>query len=185
VRPYGVLLAALGLAACQTATTRPGYGPMHGAVRAILELEVPDATRILADALTADSIPIRRVEPRDGLVESAWFETPGFTATGRRPLGPGVTLVRGWVDPDKLGHSMVTVETVYRVYADPSREARELEAQVSEAHPAAVRVRDVLRRLMLEYGDSAAVLVDTLTLERARRRDTTPVVRPDSILHRP
>lgn len=179
------LLAAALVLACQTATTRPTFGPVHGAPRAELALEVPDATRILAEALEADSVPVRRVEPRDGMVESAWFEMPGFAVTGRRPLGPAVTMVRAWVDVDKAGHSLVTIETVYRIAADPSRAYRELEAQVPETHPAAVKVREVLRKVVAAHGDTASVPVDTLAVERARRRDTTPVVRPDSMSRRP
>jgi hypothetical protein len=171
----------LVLAACQASTTRPGFAPMPAAPTVELELEVPEATRVLADAMRADSIPVGRVEPRDGLVESRWFETPGFRPTTRRPLGPAVTQVRAWVDPGRPGHSVVTVETVYRLWADPSRPARELEAQVAESHPASVRVREVLHKLVLQFGDSASrAALDTLILERARRRDTVGVLRPDT-----
>jgi hypothetical protein len=178
-----VLLAGLALVACQASTTRPGFSPMPGAEMVELELEIPDATRIVAELLGEDSIPVRRVEPRDGLVESHWFETPGFQRTRRRPLGPAVTQVRAWVDPARPGHSTVTVETVYRIWADPARPARDVEAQVAESHPASVRVRQVLQRAAAQYGDSATraqLQVDTLTLERARRRDPVPVVIPDT-----
>lgn len=150
----GALVIALVLVACQATTTRPRFGPVPGAPTVELELVVPEATRLLAEALREDSIPVRRVEPRDGLIESAWFETPGFAVTRRRPLGPDMARVRVWVDPAKIGHSYVTIETVYRVWADPSREPRELEVHVAETHPAAQRVAATLARMVRQYGDT-------------------------------
>jgi hypothetical protein len=138
---------------CQTTTTRPGFNPLPGAPTAEVRLLQARATQILADALRADSIPLRRVEERDGIIESDWFEVPGYQVTRERPLGPGIVMVRGWIDVGKAGHSVYVIETVYRVYADPSRPARELEEPVALNHPARVKVAKVLEELVKQYGE--------------------------------
>lgn len=170
---------------CQTATTRPGFGPLPGAPTAEVRLLQARATQILAEALRADSIPLRRVEERDGIIESNWFEVPGYQVTRNRPLGPGIVMVRGWIDVGKAGHSVYIVETVYRVYADPSRPARELEEPVALNHPARVKIGKVLEALVKEYGEppppppppiappDTAQQVDTT---RAPVRDTTVTI---------
>lgn len=147
------LFPFLLLTSCQTATTRPGFGPVPGSPTAEVRLLQARATQVLAEALRADSIPIRRVEELDGIIESEWFTVPGYQITRDRPLGPGTVMVRAWVDVGKPGHSVYFIETVYRVYADPSRPARELEEAVSLNHPARVKVGKVLEGLVKDYGE--------------------------------
>ncbi len=146
----GVGLALLG---CQASTTRPVFGPVSGAPRVVLQMEVARATTILASALRADSLPVAALEPRDGFLETPWFDSATSRPTGRRPLGQGVVLVRGWVDPDRPGFSRVTVETVFRDVADPSLPGRELDREVPPDHPVSVRVRAVLDTLRKRYGE--------------------------------
>ncbi|MGH7703810.1 MAG: hypothetical protein ACREMO_11995 [Gemmatimonadales bacterium] len=144
------------LFACHATTTRPTFGPVTGAPQTEIELKVPAATRLLADRLIADSIPVTRIEPRDGFLETPWFDTASGRPTGRRRLGPGVVRLRAWVDPTQPGHSQLTVETLFRPLADPSLPERELDRQVSPTHPTASKVKDVLESLTREYGDSTA-----------------------------
>ena len=115
------------LIGCQTATTRPGFLPVPGSPTAEVRLLVPRATEVLAEALRSDSIPLKRVVEIDGMIESEWFSVPG--------------------------HSIYTLETVYRVFADPSRDPREQEQPVSETHPARLKVKKVLETLLTEYGE--------------------------------
>jgi hypothetical protein len=180
----GVLALVVLAAGCQASTTRPGFRPTPGATETQVHLEVPEATRVLADSLRADSIPVIRVEERDGLVESSWFQVPGYQPYRGRPLGPSVVLVRAWVDVGKAGHSVYSVETVYRVMADPSRPDRELEAPVAEDHPASIKVQAVVRRLLRRFGDPDDIKADSAAqaFRRAQLRtaDTTAAVRPDT-----
>lgn len=173
-------LLVLALAtACQTATTRPGYGPMPGSPTAEVRLMQGQATTVLAEALRADSIPVKRVEELDGLIESDWFVVPGYQVSRDRPLGPGIVLVRAWVDVGKAGHSVYIIETVYRVFADPSRPARELEEPVAATHPARVKIGKVLEGLVKQYGEPppAPTLRDTARVDTTAKRDTTLVPR--------
>ena len=148
----GVLLG------CFPTTTRPAFSPLPSAAMTEVELGVPEATRALALALHADSIPVRRTEPKDGWLESDWFDVRTLKPTTQRRLGPDVVKVRAWIDPTHPSvkgdsvHSTITVETVYRPVADPSRADRELDKQVPSTHPIAGRMVALTLNLAKLYG---------------------------------
>ena len=99
-----------------------------------------------------DSLPVSIVQPRDGLIETPWFNAKTFTETDARRLGPDVVQVRAWLDPTKPGSSRVTMETVYRPLADPSLPDRELDRLVPSDHPVGKRVGDLITALARVYG---------------------------------
>ncbi|HET8622640.1 MAG TPA: hypothetical protein VFM14_03685 [Gemmatimonadales bacterium] len=144
-----MLLAAI--AACQLATARPSFDPFPEARHADVALSRAEATELLAEALRADSIPVTRVEPRDGYVETPWFDAETGRPTSKRPVGRGIVRVRGWVEPARVRHSELRVETVFRRMVDPSLPERELERQVAAEHPVAQRVDSVLAELARRY----------------------------------
>jgi hypothetical protein len=113
---------------------------------------VQEATRILAQALEADSIPALRVRLRDGYIESRWFDISSGRPTNRRPIGSGIVRVRAWADPARPGDTQLRVETLYRPLADPSLPERELEHQVPPDHPIAIKIRSTLQDLVKRYG---------------------------------
>ena len=160
------LLSVLACAGCQASTTRPTFDPLPGAVTAEVHLGPEEATRTLVAALTEDSIAIKFVHESDGVVVSEWVDVPGYQKSNGRVLGPGVVRVRAWVDRGVINQadtsSVYTIETAYRVYADPSREERELEQPVAETHPARIKVARLLERLIREYGDAPAPADSTL-----------------------
>lgn len=142
----------LATAACQPATSRPAFGPIPEALGGEIRLTVPEATRRLAEALKADSIPTQKVRLRDGYIETPWFLTRTRRPTTQRPLGPGVVRIRAWADPSRPGSTQLTVETLYRPRVDPSLPERELEREVPPDHPTALRVAAVLKRLVERFG---------------------------------
>lgn len=145
------LALLLGVGACQPNTTRPPYGPLPTAPTAVVDLEVGPATTKLAEALKADTIPVSRVEPRDGYLETGWFDPGTGAATDARPLGDSVVRVRAWVNAYGKYRAALTVETVLRPLANPSLPPRELDRQASDSNPAALRVARVLSALALRY----------------------------------
>jgi hypothetical protein len=147
--PLVLVLASL---ACFPTTTRPPFKPRPSAPVFEVELPVPQATRALALALDADSIPVRRTEANDGWLESEWFDVATHQRTSRRILGSDVVKVRAFVDPSRPGHSTLTIEVVYRPRADPSRPDRELEEQLPFTHPVVGRVVLVATALARQYG---------------------------------
>ena len=147
-------LSAIGLGvACRPVTTRPPFPPVPEAASSEIRLPPGEATRLLADALRADSIPASRVELRDTWLESGWFvAATGKPVRNHRPIGMDVVRVRAWADPTHPGNCKVVVETVYRPVADPSLPARELGRQVPRDHPVSVKVRAALQDLVKRYG---------------------------------
>ena len=150
---WGLLAAA---AACQPNTTRPSFLPVPEAAGTEVRLPVREATQRLAEALKADSIPVRKVQIRDGYLETGWFATAGRRPMApRQAIGPGVVRVRAWADPARPGSSQLTVETIYRPLRDPSLPDRELEREVRPDHPVAIKVVAVLQGLVQRYGGPA------------------------------
>jgi len=144
--------SGLLFAACYPATTRPAFLPEPTAPVAEVELAIPEATRAAAVALDADSIPVRRTEPKDGWLESDWFDATTLQPTSSRRLGAEVVKVRVWVDPSRPNYSNITAETVYRPFADPSRPDRELEQQVPVNHRVGAKIVQVLGKLRQQFG---------------------------------
>lgn len=143
----------LTAAACQPNTTRPPFTPLPEAAGTEVRLTVPEATRRLAEALRADSLPLRKVALRDGYIETPWFSAATRRPIrGRSSLGTNVVRIRAWADPARPGSSQLTVETLYRPLTDPSLPERELEREVARNHPVAVKVEAALRRLVERYG---------------------------------
>jgi hypothetical protein len=138
---------------CKATTTRPYFPPVTGAPQTEIELNVREATQALADVLRGDSLPVRRVVPRDGLIETEWFKAENKQATGvgTRHLGPDVVQVRAWVDPSRPGHSRIVIETVFRPLADPSLSDRDRERQVPPDHPIGKRMTEIITELAKLY----------------------------------
>ena len=187
VLPSARLPVLLALAACQASTSRPYFNPLPEAAHAEVELLVPEATRTLAEALRADSIPVVRVEQRDGFLDSRWFDAKTLQPAHGRPLGSGVVRVRAWVTPAKPGFSEYEVEAVYRPLLDPSRPDRELEEPVPMDHPIGRRIAGVVKKLVEKYGEPvpppAKAVADTGRARArpdstARRADTTRRAQP-------
>lgn len=176
VTPTGWLLL-LAAAACYPATTRPAFLPLPSANVVEWELSVREATRELALALDADSIPVQRTELADGWLETGWFDATTLRPTSRRPLGAGVVRLRAWADPSQPNHSNVTVETVYRPFDDPSRDGRSLDRVVAANHPVALRVGSLLNRLTMKFGEPVDVPV---TPVRSDSSATKAVPKSDS-----
>lgn len=157
--PRAALLCALLATACHATTTRPFYAPVTGAAQARIELGVKATTAEIAEVLRSDSLPVSRVEVRDGFVETDWFDAATKQKSTTRPLGPNVVQVRAWIDPYRSSFSKVTLETVYRPVADPSRTNRDLEQQVPLDHPIAKRMTQILKEMASLYGrDSSATV---------------------------
>lgn len=149
-------LALCGLLSCQPATTRPSFTPLPEADVVEVRLPMQEATKLLAERLQTDSVPIGKLELRDGFIESRWFDSSTGQPSQHRPIGPRIVRVRAWADPGRPGFTLLTAETVYRPLADPSLPARELEHEVSREHPVGIKVRSALDSLVKRYGGPPA-----------------------------
>jgi hypothetical protein len=141
---------------------------MLGTRSAEIRLGPDTATQRLAQALLDDSIPVSRIETRDGYLETPWFDASTSAVAKKSPLGPDVVRVRGWVDPGRIGHSDLHVEVAYRAVRSLSALDRDLERVAPDSHPVVQRVRAVLDSLKERYGDPVPppVVPDTETIRR-------------------
>jgi hypothetical protein len=181
-------LALAGLTlGCLLSTTRPGFDPLVGTQQGELRLLPREATERLADALRRDSIPVSRIELRDGYLETRWFDGATGKPIGHSPLGVNDVRVRGWVDPGRFGHADLRVEVAYRAYRDPSVPERELERPPPADHPAMRRVKSVLDSLEKRYGDPIPppVVPDTEPAPQATDTSRAPSPQPPDSVHRP
>lgn len=140
------------LGACQASTTRPSFVPQPEAAHAEVQLPIDTATVRLAAAFRADSLPVSKIRPRDGFLETPWFDAATLQATAKRPVGQGVVKVRGWVGPAKPSFSAYEIEAVYLPLVDPSRPPRELEVVLPSEHPVSKRIAAIMKKLVAQYG---------------------------------
>jgi hypothetical protein len=165
-----VLPITLVFAACFPSTSRPPFMPVPSAPVFEVELSIPEATRSLAVALAADSIPVRRTEPKDGWLETDWFDATTLKPTSRRRLGQNVVKLRAFIDPSRPKYSNITIETVYRLLADPSRPERELDQQLPPTSPVLGRVVLLATKMVRDFGGA----VDTAATPAVPGKKTTP-----------
>ena len=172
--PFARTAVVAALAGCQPGTTRPSFPPAPEAAISEVRLPAGEATRLLAEAFQADSMPMRRVVIQDSWLETNWFDAPTGRRIGRRPIGPNTVRVRAWADPTHPGSSKVTVETVYRPLADPSLSERELDRQVPRDHPVAIKVRAALQDLVKRFGGPPAPVAEPAEAEGGEPQDVAP-----------
>jgi hypothetical protein len=144
-------LAVVLLGGCKPGTVRPAFAPVTGAPKVEVELKTVQATEVLGEILKSDSLPVTRVDTRDGLIETAWFHATDKRVAGGRPVGEDVVQVRAWIDPSRAGHSFITLETVYHPLADPSLTSRQLDRQVPVEHPVGKRMTQIITELARLY----------------------------------
>jgi len=176
--PVLLLTLLSPLLACRATTQRPAFVPLPAAAVAEVELDIPSATRALAEGLATDSIVLTTIHEADGYIDSGWLDAATLERTGRKPPGPEVVRVRAWVNPGRPFWSELVVEASFRALADPSRPQRELDVALPDAHPLQRRIGRVLAKLVEAHGDPA-------TLPRAIIAPDSLRARPDSLRPRP
>jgi hypothetical protein len=107
---------------------------------------LPDSVTVLiGELLTARGIEVRHVRPREGYVETRWFETGTLRTVGSMSRDTdSVVRMRFWTDPVGEEQTIVVGEAVHRRVLDPSLPERETEAPVPTEHPAVEIVRGIL-----------------------------------------
>ncbi len=148
-----ILLAPL--TACTPVTTRPDFFPDPRALVAILNARPARVIPELAVLAAAESLQIERANPRDGYLETAWFDTQArrtFRGNGEVPDLGSTVKIRCWADPYVPGQTRLTIEPVYRPRYDPSRTERDLEAVVPKEHTGYGIAERLLRKLRDKFG---------------------------------
>ncbi|MFI5207798.1 MAG: hypothetical protein ACHQX4_07245 [Gemmatimonadales bacterium] len=140
-RAFAVLAA---LAACATGGVRPRFGPEPQAVMMLVDLPASAATESLAISLGRVGLPVRTAEPREGYLESGWFDVQAHRPA-REPFNQldSIVKLRFFADP-AFGHTRLFAECVVRVAWDPSVPPRDLERMPPAGHPGRALLDSVL-----------------------------------------
>ena len=155
VRTVAVL--AVLAAACNPASSRPGFMPYPEDLSTLVTGSVPAVASAAGAWFESQGIHLEWINVEDGYVETTWYDTDTHQATsGTGDLGTMMTTfkLRVWVDPDAPGKSKVTVEAVYRPVLDPSRMERDLERNAPPGSGGAVLLQSLVAELQSKFGGS-------------------------------
>jgi hypothetical protein len=136
-------LAAVALA-CAAGGIRPRLLPAPGAVMLVLDLPAAEVTDSLAAAARRAGLMLFAVAPREGYVETRWFDLDAH-ATTRPPFDrlERVVKLRFFADP-VAGRTRLFAECVVRIAWDPSVPERDLERMPPAGHPGRALLDSVL-----------------------------------------
>ncbi len=110
----------------------------------LLDLPASDVTQQLAASVTRVGLPVRTTEPREGYLESGWFDVQAHQPA-REPFDrlDSIVKLRFFADP-AFGHTRLFAECVVRVAWDPSVPPRDLERMPPAGHPGRALLDSVL-----------------------------------------
>ena len=143
----GVL--ALLTVACGAGGVRPRFEPFPQAISDTFPLSPDSAIVMIGEILAAEGVEIQHIRPREGYVESKWFDVGAGRAVSASSIDTdSVVRFRFWTDPATPGMSLVVGEVVRRRVIDPSQPEREIEQPVPADHPAT----ELLQRMLAALG---------------------------------
>lgn len=110
----------------------------------LLDLPAAVVTESLATSLGRVGLPVRTSEPREGYLESQWFDVQAH----RQASDPftrldSIVKLRFFADP-AFGHTRLFAECVVRIAWDPSVPPRDLERTPAAGHPGLALLDSVL-----------------------------------------
>lgn len=151
--PYSAF--AICAAACNPTTTRPDFRPLPQARAAQIFARPQQVIPALVALVAAESLRVRRASPRDGYLETDWYDT-----RTRRSFRNGAAVadldrtvkLRFWADPYVPGETILTLEVAYRLRYDPSRSGRDLETSVPAGQAGDTLADSLLVRLQRQFG---------------------------------
>jgi hypothetical protein len=121
----GAVVAGL---ACTAATTRPRFDPLPGALVDTLGAGPRTVIAGLAEEVTARGLRVHAVSQAEGYLETSWFDPVTGQSVGQEHLHTErVFRMRAYADSLPPVRSILNLETVYRLTADPSAGGREEE----------------------------------------------------------
>jgi len=140
-------LAAVGVA-CTAVGTRPHFGPKPGAVVDTLGAGPGTVIGALASELETLGLRVRAVSQAEGYLETSWFDPTTGRSVGQEHRRTGqVYRMRAYADSVPPTRSELTLETVFRRWADPSSTGREDETITPPGHPGDSLTQRVLENL--------------------------------------
>jgi hypothetical protein len=141
--------------ACTPITTRPDFAPLPLARAAQILARPQQVIPALAGLVAAESLLVRRASPRDGYLETEWYDTQthrSFRDGAAVPDLAHTVKVRCWADPYVPGETILTLEVAYRLRYDPSRSGRDFEILVPGGQAGDTLADSLLARVKRRFG---------------------------------
>ncbi|HKI96481.1 MAG TPA: hypothetical protein VJ992_14425 [Gemmatimonadales bacterium] len=143
----GAAAIALASACAGVGGVRPTFAPLSNAVVDTVNGNPTPVIIAVSAQVTANGLQIAWSSPREGYLETGWYDTDS-----RQPVsGPGpqnntsVVRLRFWADSLLGNRTQLTAEAVYERILDPSRPERDLEEMVPPGHPGRVLLDGIIR----------------------------------------
>ena len=109
----------------------------------------------LATMVPGESLRVRRASPRDGYLETDWYDTQthrSFRDGAAVPDLAHTVKLRCWADPYVPGETILTLEVARRLRYDPSRTGRDLETPVAVGQVGDTLANTLLAELKRRFG---------------------------------
>ena len=146
---------AICVAACTPITKRPDFPPLPLARAAQVLARPQQVIPALAALVAAESLRVRRASPRDGYLETDWYDTRtrrSYRNSGRVPNLARAVKLRCWADPYVPGETILTLEVAHQLRYDPSRTGRDFETLVPAGQAGDTLADSLLARLKRRFG---------------------------------
>ena len=143
------------VAACNPTTTRPDFRPLPQARAAQIFARPQQVIPAAAALVIAESLRVRHASPRDGYLETDWYDTRtrhSFPDGAAVPDLAHAVKLRFWADPYVPGQTILTLEVAVRLRYDPSRDGRDLETAVPPGQAGDTLADSLVVRLKRQFG---------------------------------
>lgn len=144
----GLLWAVCVVSGCRSfGGERPRYEPLPQSVRLTVDQVASALIVSLDSSLRAAGLGVAHSAPREGYLESEWFDAV-TRVRSPQPFNDGnVIKLRFFADPEQ-GRTRLLAESVVRIAWDPSVPQRELERMAPEGHAGRVLLDSLLTSLV-------------------------------------
>src|SRR5262249_7692870 len=148
----GALALLMTLTACTSASVRPSYDPFPNAAIDTIQADAAVVIREAAERIVARGLALRTNAPREGYLETRWFDLASRKSNPRGSDPNRIIRLRLYADAATPAATKLTVETVYRRNIDPSVPERQLELMVPTGSPGDTLARAVMAEVKRRHG---------------------------------
>ncbi len=148
VRVAAGAAAIVAAAACAgVGGVRPTFAPLSNAEVDTVNGNPTPVIIAVSAQVTAEGLQIAWSSPREGYLETGWYDTDARqTVAAPGPTNnTSVVRLRFWADTLLGDRTQLTAEAVYERTLDPSQPERDLEEMVPPGHPGRVLLDDIIR----------------------------------------
>jgi hypothetical protein len=137
---------------CGAGGVRPRFAPFHAALSDTVTASPDSVIMAAAAVLQAEGIEVHHVRPREGFLETHWFDAGNNRRVRASSLGTdALTIIRLWADAVTERRTLVVGEAARPLVVDPSLPTREREVPVAEDEPGHQVMLRVFEQVMAAF----------------------------------